>query len=132
MSQIYKLDIVIKEIYLDTFGHVNNAHYLTLFEDARWDLLNANGYGLDKIKSSGLGPVILEINIKYLRELKARQKLIIETSCVEYPDKIGKMMQRMVKDDELYAQADIVFGLFSLKERKIVPPTKAWLEAIGV
>ena len=48
-STIFSYPLIIKEMDLDTFGHVNNARYLTLFEDARWDLITKNGYGLKKI-----------------------------------------------------------------------------------
>ena len=35
--KVFTYPLLIKETYLDTFGHVNNATYLTLFEEARWD-----------------------------------------------------------------------------------------------
>lgn len=69
MSKIHSYPLIIKETCLDSFNHVNNAVYLTLFEEARWDLLTTNGYDLKKIKETGLGPVILEINLKFSKEL---------------------------------------------------------------
>ena len=67
MNTIFSYPIYIKESYLDTFGHVNNATYLTLLEEARWDLLNKNSYGLKKIQETGLGPTILEIKLSFLK-----------------------------------------------------------------
>jgi len=32
---------------------MNNATYLTLFEEARLDLITKNGYGMDKIAATG-------------------------------------------------------------------------------
>ena len=58
---IHLYDLVIHERHLDTFGHVNNATYLDLLEEARWDLITRNGFGLDEIKRLQLGPTILEI-----------------------------------------------------------------------
>lgn len=57
-------EVVIRESHLDTFGHVNNATYLTLFEEARWDIVRSRGFGLDDIKRTGLGPTLLEVNVK--------------------------------------------------------------------
>jgi acyl-CoA thioester hydrolase len=121
---------IVKEMHLDTFGHVNNATYLTLFEEARWDLITKNGYGLDKIKASGLGPTILEIHIKYLRELRLGEKIIIETRLLSYENKIGKLQQQMLRDSELCCTMEMTFGLFDMKTRKLVLPTPEWLAAM--
>ncbi len=45
-NPIYEYTIKILEHHLDTFGHVNNATYLEMYEEARWDLLNKNNSGM--------------------------------------------------------------------------------------
>ena len=45
-------ETLIRESHLDTFGHVNNATYLQLYEEARWELITRNGYGLAKVRES--------------------------------------------------------------------------------
>jgi acyl-CoA thioesterase FadM len=78
-GKLYSYPLIIKEIYLDTFGHVNNATYLTLFEEARWDLITKNGYGLKKIQETGQGPTILEIKLLFLKELRVRENITIDS-----------------------------------------------------
>lgn len=124
--------ITIKESYLDTFGHVNNATYLTLMEEARWDLITKNGFGLAYIQETGLGPTILEINIRFLRELRLRDEVVIETKMLSYDKKIGRLSQRMMRGDEVCCEAEFVIALFSLKERKLILPTPEWLRAVGM
>lgn len=124
--------LVIKEVYLDTFGHVNNATYLTLFEEARWDYITKGGYGLKKIQETALGPTILEINLRFVKELRVREEILIESTLISYKKKIAKMMQKMLRSDEVCCTAEIIFGLFSLKERKLIMPTPDWLKALGV
>lgn len=51
-NQICSYPLTIKETYLDTFGHVNSAMYLTLLEEARWEFINGNGYGIKKIQET--------------------------------------------------------------------------------
>jgi len=131
-NKIFSYPIRIKEVYLDLFGHMNNAVYLTLFEEARWEFINENGYGLNKIMDTGLGPVVLAIEIKYLKELKVRDQVIIETQMLSYSSKIGKLAQRMVRGEDLCCTAEFTFGLFNLKERKLISPTQEWLKAIGI
>jgi thioesterase-3 len=132
MSVIYSYPVTIKEVYLDTFGHMNNATYLTLFEEARWDCIGKNGYGIEYIRSSGLGPTILEILLTFKKELRNRDEIVIETQGVSYERKIGKLAQRMIRNGELCCHAEFTIGLFSLKERKLVLPTEEWLRAIGM
>ena len=46
---VFTYPVTIKEVYLDTFGHMNNAMYLTLFEEARWEFITQRGFGLKTI-----------------------------------------------------------------------------------
>lgn len=130
-GKIFTYPLRIKEIHLDTFGHVNNAVYLTLFEEARWDFINKNGYGLEKIKETGLGPTILHIDISFSKELKARDEIIIESELIFYKKKIGRLVQKMIRTNEICCTADFTIGLFDVKGRKLVLPTTEWLSAIG-
>ena len=131
-NKIFKYPVLIKEIYLDFLGHMNNAMYLTLFEEARWEIINNNGYGIEKIKQTGLGPVILEIKINYLKEIRLREEIIIETEMLNTEKKISKIVQRMMRGNEICCIMEANFGLFDLKQRKLVMPTADWLQAIGV
>ena len=130
-SKIFSYPLLIKEIYLDTFGHVNNAMYLTLLEEARWDLLTKNGYGLTKIRETGQGPTILEIKLSFLKEIRLRENVSIETQLISYEKKIAKLSQKIIRNGEVCCEAEFVIGLFDLKERKLILPTPEWLRAVG-
>ena len=131
-SKTFFYPLVIKENYLDSFGHVNNATYLTLFEEARWDLITKNGYGLKKIKETGLGPTILEIKVRFLKELRLGEEIIIETKATAYEKKVGTLSQKMIRDGKVCCNAEFVVALFSIAERKLVMPTPDWLYAVGL
>ena len=119
--------LMIRESHIDTFGHVNNASYLQMMEEARWQMITEGGYGLDKVRETQQGPVILEVNLKFLHELQLREKINIQTELIEYRGKIGKLRQTVVKENnQLAADATFVFGLFDLKIRKLIDPTAAW------
>ncbi|MCB0407657.1 MAG: acyl-CoA thioesterase [Bdellovibrionales bacterium] len=125
--------ITIREHHLDTFGHVNNATYLELLEEARWELITQRGYGLAKIQKDLKGPVILEVQLKFLKELRLRQKVRITTEVLDYKGKIGHMKQQMIHEDgKLAAEAIFVFGLFDLAKRALIDPTPEWNFAIGL
>jgi len=122
----------VEKKHLDSFGHVNNAMYLTLFEDARWDLITKNGYGLAKIHETKIGPTILEIHIRFIKELLVGQVITIESQVTASKSKIGTMTQKMIREGEVCCQAEFTIGLFDLKERRLVTLTPEWLKAIGV
>jgi acyl-CoA thioester hydrolase len=123
--------VFIRESHLDTFGHVNNATYLTLFEEARWDLITGRGYGIDTIRATRLGPVILEANVKFRREVVNRETVIITTSLLSYEGKIGKLRQRLTKEDgSLGCEAIFVCALWDIDARKLVAPTPEWAHAV--
>jgi YbgC/YbaW family acyl-CoA thioester hydrolase len=130
-GKVYTYSVLIKEVYLDFYGHVNNAMYLTLFEEARWEFVTQNGYGVGKIKETGLGPVILGVTIQYLKEIHLREKILIQTQMMSYDRKIGRLMQKMMREEEVCCTAEFTLGLFSMQERKLVIPTSDWLKAIG-
>src|SRR4051812_43474242 len=94
----YHYPFTVLETHLDAFAHMNNATYLVLFEEARWDMLNQRNYGVQRIFETQISPIILELNIRYKRELRLRQKIVIETQILSYTGKIGKLLQEM-KDE---------------------------------
>jgi thioesterase-3 len=125
--------IIISEAHLDSFGHVNNARYLELLEQARWDLITERGFGIDTIRRSHTGPTILEITIRFLRELAPRDVVTIRTELLSYEKKIGKLQQQMLKaDGTLACEAVFTIGLFDLERRRLIEPTPAWAYAVGL
>ena len=133
MPYVHEKTIVVSEAHLDSFGHVNNARYLALLEQARWDLITERGFGIEAIRSSRTGPTILEINIRFLRELGAREVIVIRTEMLSYERKIGKLRQQMLKrDGSVACEAVFTIGLFDVEKRRLVEPTPAWAHAIGL
>ena len=130
-NRIFEYPLTIKEFHLDTFGHVNNAIYLELYEEARWEFITENGYGLDKIRSTGLGPVILEINIRFIKELRLRENIIIHSQTGDYSGRVG-IIKQWITDagGAICSEIELKMGLFDTHKRKLVEPTEDWLNAI--
>jgi YbgC/YbaW family acyl-CoA thioester hydrolase len=132
-APVHEYRVFIVESHLDTFGHVNNATYLQLFEEARWDLITGRGFGLDVIQKTRIGPVILEASVKFRREVKNRETMTIKTSLIDYEGKIGRLSQRAFKEDgDLAADATFVIALWDIDQRKIIAPTPEWKRAVGL
>jgi YbgC/YbaW family acyl-CoA thioester hydrolase len=122
----------IRERHLDSFGHVNNAQYLVLFEEARWEMITSRGYGLKQVMDNGVGTVILSCSVKFKRELSVRDWIRIDTELVSLEKKIGMIRQHIYResDGKLAALGEFQMGCFDLKERKLIQPSESWLYAI--
>lgn len=129
----FRYQILIKEHHLDTFCHVNNATYLELLEEARWEFLNEQGLNLKTIQETEIGPIVLECHIKFLKEIRLRQTITIESQMVFFDKKVGEMRQDILDEQgQLCASAKLIFGVFDMKTRKLILPSTEWLLALGV
>lgn len=133
-NKTFEYQVMIKEFHLDSFGHVNNAVYLQLYEEARWDFITKNGFGLDVIQTSQKGPVILDLQVKFRREVKNREVVTIHSQTSQIIN--SKMMvleQKMFKPDgKLASEATFTIGFFDMQERKLIDAGPEWLAAVGV
>jgi acyl-CoA thioester hydrolase len=134
-NPIYEYEKEILEQHLDTFGHVNNAVYLSLYEEARWDFITKNGLGLKQILESKVGPVLLDLNLTFKSELNNREKIkIISQARPEMRNKFVMVLdQKMLKENgKIASTLTLSVGLMDLNLRKLVSPTKEWLLALGL
>lgn len=133
-NEIFEFELVIKECHLDSFGHVNNAVYVQLYEEARWDFITKNGFGLEVIQKNQVGPVLLDLQVKFKREIKNREIIKIQSQTREMIN--SKMMvleQKMIKSDgRIASEAVFTVGFFDMKLRKLIDANPSWLKAVGI
>jgi len=133
IGEAHQYHLLILEKHLDTFGHVNNASYLEILEEARWDLITRNGYGLDEVQRRKTGPIVLDVHLRFARELRNRQAVTIRSWVDSYSGKVGKFAQQVVDDaGDLCCDALFTIGLFDLTARKLIRPTPEWVRALGL
>ena len=118
----FTYEFLVLESHLDTFGHDNNATYLTLYEQARWDMIESMGWGMKRIQKDLMGPVITNINISYRREIILREAITVETRFKEFVN--GKLchIEQTMKGENEKVRSHMILqaGLFDLKERKLL------------
>lgn len=123
-------DFTVQEKHVDVYGHVNNATYLQLFEQARWDRIGKRGGKLEWIAQFGQGPIVLEVNVKFLRELKPGEKIRIGTLVEGKPARLYSYTQLMLRGDEVVCEAKYRMGFLNMKTRKLVEPNEDWSRVI--
>lgn len=128
--KIFEYKILIKENYLDFLGHVNNAKYFELLEEARWDFLTGNNLGLENILEMKISPVVLGCNIQYKREVTNRERVIVYSQVLD-EGKIFKLEQVMKNEKgDICAHAVFTCGFMDLVKRKLIEPPQEWLDIV--
>jgi acyl-CoA thioester hydrolase len=126
-------DTMIRESHLDAYGHVNNAAYLILFEEARWEFITQNGYGLEDVRRFQKGPIVLELSMRFIQEIRLRESIHITTGLLDYRRKIGHFQQKMLKaDGTVAAELALTLGFFDLVTRRLIDPTPEWKKTLGL
>jgi acyl-CoA thioester hydrolase len=128
---VHEYRTLIRERHLDSFGHVNNAQYLVLFEEARWEMITLRGYGLEQVQRNRVGTVVLECQVRFKRELHLREEIVIRTRVSGVSKKTLVLMQELVREDGLVAaEATFLLGCFDMSARKLIAGTPDWLSAV--
>ena len=117
---------------LDDYGHVNNARYLDLYERARWDILEKSGLGREAVRKMKIGPVIIEVNVRFSRELLPGEKIKVITSSRKKNDLVFYFEQKMINEKgEIASKALFTTSLFDIEKRKMIKADDIWLKAMG-
>ncbi|WP_433655737.1 acyl-CoA thioesterase [Nocardia sp. CA-128927] len=117
----FSVPIVVRGYELDTQGHLNQAVYLQYTEHARWELFRAGGVPQEKLIAGGIGPVVLETTIKYLRELRSGDEVTVSVDFEWSTGKTFRFRHEIRKLDEtVAAEISTTAGLLDLTARKLV------------
>ncbi|MEU6006065.1 acyl-CoA thioesterase [Streptomyces sp. NPDC047453] len=122
MSEPFSVRVTVRGYETDVQGHLNQAVYLNYAEHARWSLLQAAGISQAGLVSGGVGPVVLETTIRYLRELLAGDEVDVTCAFEWGGGQTFRILQTIRKaDGTVAAEIDAVGGLLDLKARRLVP-----------
>ena len=131
LARVHEYSTKIRERQLDSFGHVNNAQYMILLEEARWEMSASRGYGFSYVHQHQIGSVVLECSLRFKKELKLYDQVVVQTKVDSFLRNLVRLKQKIVKQDGgIAAEAEFLMGCFDLKERKLLHPTEDWLKAL--
>lgn len=115
----YEEKIVVRGYELDSLGHVNHAQYLLYAESVRWNHFIQLGFTHQKMfKEMGVGPVILNLNITYLKELNFGDEITITNEVVKVEGKKMSLHQEFLVKGEKAAELDLLFVFIDLAKRR--------------
>ena len=113
---------------LDLFGHVNNAVYLTYYEEARVAYFNeVVGYDYDW---STEGVILARVEIDFVIPVHFKDEVFIRTKCCRMGSKSFDLAYEMfiVKEEKeiMLSSATTVMVMFNYKEKKSILVSEEW------
>ena len=116
--------IKVRGYHCDFYGHVNNARFLELLEEARWSYLE-DSLDLAIWKEQNLGVVVAALTINYRRPAPVDIVLEIHSTLGEMGAKTGIIHQEVFNQDtgKLVADADVTFAVVDTQTGRAVPMT---------
>lgn len=132
MSEPFSVPVTVRGYETDVQGHLNQAVYLNYAEHARWSLLRAAGIRQTDLVARGVGPVVLETTIRYLRELLAGDEAEVTCGFEWGEGRAFRIRQTIRKTDgTVAAEIEAVGGLLDLRERRLVADPRRRLRELA-
>jgi acyl-CoA thioester hydrolase len=123
-------DLSVRFRDIDSMGHVNNAVFLTYFEEGRKAFLEK----VLKVVDPADYPFILaHIRCDFLRPVRLGDRISLEILVGEIGDKSFKFKYRIVARDDpsvVYGKGESVMVLFDYQMHKTMPIPKGFLDRI--
>jgi YbgC/YbaW family acyl-CoA thioester hydrolase len=113
----------IRSTQVDSFGHLNNAAYLELYEWARWEWGEASGLDHhEMVHKRKIGPAILHIDLTFSKEIRLHETVTVRTWFHKAEKAKAVVAQEMLRSTgEIASKALIEFVMFNLEDRRAVP-----------
>jgi len=81
---VFEYFVTVRGYELDSFGHVNNSVYLNYIEQAQWEILRKTDT-FSFFQENKIIPAIIETKIRYIREAKIFDELVVKTKTILEP-----------------------------------------------
>jgi acyl-CoA thioester hydrolase len=128
MKVIHEIEVRFRDI--DSMGHVNNAVFLTYFEEGRKVFLSSV---LNIVDPEDYPFILAHIDCDFLKPMKLGDRPLLEVWIGEIREKSFAFKYRIVeRSDEtvVYGKGESVMVLFDYKENKSIPIPRDFLEKI--
>jgi acyl-CoA thioester hydrolase len=132
MADLFQVRIAVRGYELDLQGHVNQAVYLQYGEHARWQFFIEAGLTPEVLVGAGVGPVVLETTIRYLKELRAGDEVDVSCRFLFSGGKTFQVEQDYTRIDGVpVARVTGVAGLLDRNTRRLVADPAERLRALA-
>ena len=88
----------IRSFHTDGFGHVNNARYLEILEEARWQFAEDIQL-IELLKKSNLGFIIMDLKIRFRQPVAEGDTINVFTQLITLGSASGEVLQSVKRND---------------------------------
>lgn len=109
MPEKYKVSLKVRNYHIDSYGHVNNAQYLILLEEARTQFMDDINCPLEDFIKQGLYITVIDIHIRFKRPaiLGDRLEVFIWLPVMKRVQVMFQQEIRLAESGELIAAAEV-------------------------
>lgn len=127
----FEFHVSVRGYELDSFGHMNNAVYFNYIEQAQWEILRKTDT-FSYFYENQIVPAIIETKVRYIREVKIFDELVVRTSMhLEPPYVVCKHVMYNTGTNLLSCKATVK-QLYLTKDRIACDLPREVLEKWGV
>jgi len=99
-AKTFTSHLAVRSYELDSFGHVNHAVLLHYLEHARFQALEAGGFGHAELERRGWGVFVVRLEVDYLGEVLLGDALVIRTTAGEPRRSSMVLTQELAREEE--------------------------------
>jgi thioesterase-3 len=113
---IFTTEITIRGYHLDGYGHVNNARWVELMEEARWRWLDTEP-NIATWREQGLGLAVIKLAVSYRQPARAHDLVEFRCWITRLGGRSAVCRQQAVRKatGERLLEAEVSFVLFDLE-----------------
>ncbi len=111
----------LQDIWLDAYGHLNEAYYLVPFSNTTWRLQDYFGIGVDYFDKTGCAIYTVETHMRYLHEVRKPAVMNIESIILGSEAKKIWFAHLMLVDETLCATAEFMALHYDTKRSHTAP-----------
>lgn len=117
---IHESQFNIRTFHTDAFGHVNNARYLEILEEARWQFSESIGL-TPLLREKNLGFIIMDMRVRFRAPVLEGDRVEVSTSLITLGSASGEVQQWMRKETQIALKSLFHFILVDRESANSVP-----------
>jgi acyl-CoA thioester hydrolase len=128
----FSVRLQVRSYELDVNGHVNHAVHHSYGEHARTELLTAAGCSVPALAGRGIGVVLLETRVRFLRELRHRDELDVDARAAFGEGRTFALDHTLTRTDGAVApEISCTMGLLDSAARRLLHEPAARLRELA-
>ncbi len=130
----YQQTITTRWADIDATRHLRHTAYLDWATHVRTEWLSAQGFTMQSMAEMHIAPILLEENIKYLKETFLGDSLVIDIACVGLSSDASRwhIRQQFRRGETVCAVYEVKGAWLDTEKRRISPPPAGVLEATAL